>query len=146
MKAKRGQNQGSVYQRGSDDRWVAQVTEAGKHHLAYFHSPEEAHRWLTFALLQIHLKRPLSTRQTPIGVYFDTWLDHLAPTIRPKTLLQYRQIISSWQMAAIGTLGVVIGTLSGKWALRRIPQDVFRTVVASIILALGIWMLMHPGS
>jgi len=60
--------------------------------------------------------------------------------------LQYRQIVSQWPVAAIGTLGVVIGTLSGKLALQRIPQNVFRSIVASIILTLGIWMLLHPGS
>ena len=37
MNLKRGQNQGSIYQRGSDRRWVAQVTDVGKHKLAYFH-------------------------------------------------------------------------------------------------------------
>jgi uncharacterized membrane protein YfcA len=43
-------------------------------------------------------------------------------------------------------VGVVIGTLSGKWMLQRIPQNVFRAIVASIILVLGIWMLLHPGA
>ena len=106
MNPKRGQNQGSVYQRGSDQRWVAQVTNAGKHKLAYFHSLEEAQRWLAFALLQGHLKRPLSTRQTPIGVYFETWLDHLAPTLRPKTLLQYRQIIQQHLLPGLGNVSI----------------------------------------
>ena len=60
--------------------------------------------------------------------------------------LQWRQIASQWPAAAIATIGVVVGTLSGKWMLRRIPQNVFRMIVASIILALGIWMLVHPGA
>jgi len=41
---------------------------------------------------------------------------------------------------------VVVGTLSGKWMLSRIPQNVFRMMVASIVLALGVWMLVHPGA
>ncbi len=53
---------------------------------------------------------------------------------------------AQWPAAAIATIGVVVGTLSGKWMLRRIPQNVFRMIVASIILALGIWMLVHPGA
>jgi hypothetical protein len=60
--------------------------------------------------------------------------------------LQWRQIAAQWPAALIATIGVVVGTLSGKWMLRRIPQNVFRMIVASIILALGIWMLMHPGA
>ncbi len=80
MNLKRGQNQGSIYQRRSDQRWVAQVTDAGKHKLAYFHSQAEAQRWLTFALRQIRLKRPISTRQTLLGVYFEFWLEHMSLT------------------------------------------------------------------
>ena len=60
--------------------------------------------------------------------------------------LQWRQIAAQWPTAAIATIGVVVGTLSGKWMLQRIPQNVFRIIVASIILALGIWMLVHPGA
>lgn len=60
--------------------------------------------------------------------------------------LQWHQIAEQWSVAAIATIGVVVGTLSGKWMLRRIPQNVFRLIVASIILALGIWMLVHPGA
>ncbi len=60
--------------------------------------------------------------------------------------LQYRQMVAQWPLAAIAALGVVVGTLSGKWMLQRIPQNVFRLMVAGIILALGIWMLVHPTS
>ncbi len=60
--------------------------------------------------------------------------------------LQYRQVLEQWPLILIGTLGVVIGTLSGKWMLSRIPQNVFRMIVACIILALGVWMLAHPGA
>jgi hypothetical protein len=59
---------------------------------------------------------------------------------------QFGQMARQWPMMMVATLGVVIGTLSGKWMLSRIPQNVFRMMVASIILALGIWMLAHPGA
>jgi len=60
--------------------------------------------------------------------------------------LQFREIAAQWPMAAIATIGVVVGTLSGKWMLQRIPQHLFRMIVSCIILALGIWMLLHPGA
>jgi hypothetical protein len=60
--------------------------------------------------------------------------------------LQYRQVRDQWPLIIMLTVGVVIGTLSGKWMLSRIPQNVFRAIVASIILALGVWMLVHPGA
>jgi uncharacterized protein len=59
--------------------------------------------------------------------------------------LQFHSIAAQWPLACIATIGVVIGTLSGKWMLQRIPQNVFRAIVSGIILALGIWMLAHPS-
>jgi len=60
--------------------------------------------------------------------------------------LQLHEIVAQWPLAAMATAGVIVGTLSGKWMLQRIPQNVFRRVVAGIILALGVWMLLHPGA
>lgn len=61
-------------------------------------------------------------------------------------VLQYRPVFQQWPLVTIATAGVVAGTLSGKWMLSRIPQDVFRMIVACVILALGIWMLTNPGA
>jgi uncharacterized protein len=59
---------------------------------------------------------------------------------------QFGQMATQWPIMAVATVGVVIGTLSGRWMLSRIPQSVFRLMVACIVLALGIWMLVHPGA
>ena len=59
---------------------------------------------------------------------------------------QFDQIAGHGSLIAIATVGVVIGTLGGKWMLSRIPQNVFRMIVAWIILGLGVWMLAHPGA
>jgi len=60
--------------------------------------------------------------------------------------LQWHAIAAQWRLAGIASVGVVIGTLSGKWMLQRIPPNVFRATVSAIILALGIWMLLHPAA
>jgi hypothetical protein len=60
--------------------------------------------------------------------------------------LQYRSIFSAWPTMLVATVGVVIGTLIGKPMLQRIPEKTYRLVVSLIILALGVWMLFHPGS
>jgi len=41
---------------------------------------------------------------------------------------------------------VVVGTLAGKPLLQRIPEAAYRTIVSLVILALGVWMLLHPGA
>ncbi len=61
-------------------------------------------------------------------------------------VLQFQQIVAQRQLALIATVGVVAGTLSGKWMLQRIPQTIFRAIVSGIILVLGIWMLSHPSA
>ncbi len=57
---------------------------------------------------------------------------------------QFGPMAAQWPMILLATVGVIIGTLSGKWMLIRIPQNVFRMIVSCIVLALGIWMLLHP--
>jgi len=59
---------------------------------------------------------------------------------------EYTSILSAWPTMLVATVGVVIGTLVGKPMLRRIPEKAYRLVVSMIILALGVWMLVHPGS
>lgn len=55
------------------------------------------------------------------------------------------QMANVWLYLVVGTAGVVAGTLIGKRVLTRIPEQVFRRVVAVIILALGMALLIHPN-
>ncbi len=50
-----------------------------------------------------------------------------------------------WEYVVVGTVGVVVGTLVGQKVLIRIPEKVFRRIVAFIILALGIALVVHPN-
>ncbi len=60
--------------------------------------------------------------------------------------LQFHAIASQWQLATLATVGVIVGTLTGKWALGCIPQHTFRLLVSCLILALGVWLFIHPGA
>jgi uncharacterized protein len=57
---------------------------------------------------------------------------------------EWNQLSSSWRFAATAAAGVVVGTIAGKSVLGKIPERAFRSIVAVIILALGIWMFVHP--
>jgi uncharacterized membrane protein YfcA len=57
----------------------------------------------------------------------------------------HREIIAAWPSLLIATAGVVAGTLAGKRVLQRVPENIFRMCVHTVILALGIWMLVRPG-
>ena len=50
-----------------------------------------------------------------------------------------------WQYLLLGTIGVLVGTIAGQRLLRKIPENIFRRIVAVIILALGIALLIHPN-
>lgn len=51
------------------------------------------------------------------------------------------RILQEWPLLLLAVAGVVVGTLAGERVLGRIPERVFRTVVALLILALGVYML-----
>ncbi len=54
------------------------------------------------------------------------------------------QLQNVWQYLVLGTIGVVAGTIIGQRVLVGIPEKVFRRVVSTIILILGLALLVHP--
>jgi uncharacterized membrane protein YfcA len=58
---------------------------------------------------------------------------------------QGEEIASLWPALLAATVGAVIGTLVGERLLRRIPEPIYRRLVAGLVLALGIFMLLRLG-
>ncbi|MBI3896139.1 MAG: sulfite exporter TauE/SafE family protein [Acidobacteria bacterium] len=58
---------------------------------------------------------------------------------------QYEPILEVWPAVVIATVGAIVGTMAGKPLLKSIPEPTYRKVVSTIILALGVWMFLHPG-
>jgi uncharacterized protein len=52
-------------------------------------------------------------------------------------------ILSAWPVVLISTAGVLIGTFWGVRLLRQIPETVFRKLLNILILALGVYMVIH---
>lgn len=46
-----------------------------------------------------------------------------------------------WLLIAVATAGVVVGTVAGRGVLARVPDRLFRRLVAVLLLALGAWMI-----
>jgi uncharacterized membrane protein YfcA len=59
---------------------------------------------------------------------------------------QGADIIQIWPLVAIATVGAVVGTLVGASVLRRLPEQLYRRTVATLILGLGIFMLLRTGA
>ncbi len=49
-------------------------------------------------------------------------------------VFQGAQMASIWHFILISTVGVIIGTVGGKKILEKLPEYVFKKIVASIIL------------
>jgi hypothetical protein len=58
---------------------------------------------------------------------------------------QWQEILDVWPLVLVATIGVVVGTALGTRALGRIPQRMFRRVVAVLLLALGTYMAIAGG-
>lgn len=106
MRKKRGQNQGSVYQRGSDRRWVAQITIQKKHSMKYFYSQTEADAWLKQALLKISQGIPLRGTEMSLSVYFASWLEIISLALKPKTWIQYKQVVNKHILPGLGHFSI----------------------------------------
>jgi hypothetical protein len=55
---------------------------------------------------------------------------------------QWREIVEVWPLLLAATLGVVTGTAVGAPILKRIPQPIFRRVIAVLLMALGLYMIL----
>lgn len=57
--------------------------------------------------------------------------------------VQGAQIMAVWPLVVVATAGVLLGTVVGGSILKKIPEKIFKKVVATIILLIGIFVLIH---
>ena len=55
-------------------------------------------------------------------------------------------IAANWPYVVVGAVGVVAGTLLATPILRRLPPDQFRRFVFVVVAALGVLLIIAPGS
>ena len=55
----------------------------------------------------------------------------------------HERLLQAWPIIAASTVGVIIGTAAGGDLLRRVPDRLFRKVVAMTLIALGTVMLIR---
>jgi uncharacterized membrane protein YfcA len=90
------------------------------------------------ALLGFDLSRDaFVATATAIGLIID------AARLPVYVALQGSDLVGEGRLLLAATAGGVLGTLVGRRVLRRVPEPVFRRVVAAIILALGVGLLIE---
>ncbi|MDM7917164.1 MAG: sulfite exporter TauE/SafE family protein [Candidatus Eisenbacteria bacterium] len=55
---------------------------------------------------------------------------------------QGRDTADLWPLLLVASAGAVLGTLLGARVLRRVPEPIYRRIVAALVLALGVFMLL----
>ncbi len=105
--ARRGNNEGSIYQRG-DGRWAAAVSLGGgrrKH--VYGKSREEVARKLTWALTAAQEGLPIPSDRVTVGRFLEQWLGAERPGLRAGTWRRYEQLARLHVQPELGSVRLV---------------------------------------
>jgi integrase len=101
---KRGNGEGSIYQR-KDGLWVGAVSlPDGKRKTVYGKTRQEAAKKMTAVLKDAQTGLPVPTGRKTLGVFLTDYLSGVKPTIRPSTYRSYEQLTRVHLMPALGKL------------------------------------------
>jgi integrase len=103
MPRKRGQNEGSIFQR-KDGLWTVQVTIQNKRISKYFKTQSECREWLRNTQSQIHNGLTLAGARITVIEFLEQWLGTIRESVRPKTLYQYSQIVRQHIVPRLGII------------------------------------------
>ena len=101
----RGHNEGSIYQRESDGRWVSSVTVApgGKRKYIYGKTRKDVAEKLKIALRDQQQGLPVAIERQTVGQFLEHWIaDVVRPSVRPKTHHSYSQVLRLYLKPALG--------------------------------------------
>lgn len=100
--AKRGNGEGSIYQR-SDGRWVAQVSlETGKKKCIYGRTRADVSKKLPTALKAQQDNLPVPSDRLTVAKFLADWLVTAKPGLRPRAYDSYEQIVRVHLTPALG--------------------------------------------
>ncbi|HEX6940642.1 MAG TPA: sulfite exporter TauE/SafE family protein [Longimicrobiales bacterium] len=95
----------------------------------------------TAALLGFDVpKESFVATSTAIGLFVD------AARLPVYLATQWRDILAIWPLVVVATAAVVVGTVLGTRVLGRVPQRLFRRLIAALLIGLGLYMVAAgPG-
>lgn len=108
---RRGHDEGSIYQRESDGKWVAAVNLGygpdgkRKRKVIYGKTRKEVSEKLKIALRDQQQGFPIAVERQTVSQFLDKWLqDSVKPTVRSKTYDSYGQIVRLYIAPALGKI------------------------------------------
>jgi integrase len=106
---RRKKGEGSLFQRKSDQRWVAKVTgDGGETKRIYAATREEAIDKLALARGEQIKQLPFTDGRTTVGHWLETWLRNVRPpTTKPKTWVTYEGFVRLHLVPRLGHIRLV---------------------------------------
>jgi integrase len=98
----RGAREGSLYQRASDQRWVAAVTVGEKQTYLCARTREEARQKLRQALRDREAGKPITGGRQTVGQFLERWLADSRKKLRPSTFEGYSHIVRNHLIPGLG--------------------------------------------
>jgi len=103
MGRRRGRNEGTIYRR-SNGRWAAQVSVGGRRVSHSASTRRECQEWIRDIRNQIDAGLTASGARATIQAFLTEWLESVRPSLRPKTWIQYSQIIRQHIIPYLGRI------------------------------------------
>jgi integrase len=103
MARRRGNNEGSIYQR-KDGLWCGQVSIGGRRLTKYGKTQKEVREWIKETLAKIDGGLTYEGTKITLERFVELWLGGKELARRPKTVLQYRQITTQHILPILGKM------------------------------------------
>lgn len=123
---RRGHNEGSIYQRKSDGRWVGSVhlgwNEDGRRRkVVYGKTRAEVSQKIAKIIADHQKGLPIQTSDMTLSAFLDQWLEQsVKPSVRPRTYDSYTSIVNLHLKPALG-----------KHKLPKLTQQQIMTMMAA---------------
>jgi len=102
-KRKRGQKEGSIFQRANDGRWVGTLSlGAGQRRSVYARTAAEVRAKLDDLRKSVEEGRTVFDDSRTVEVLFNEWLEAKKGTVRPKTLESYKGLVRRHVIPVLG--------------------------------------------
>lgn len=104
--AKRGNGEGSIYQRKSDKKWVGSISlENGKRKVFYGKSRKEVQEKMKGALHEQQQGTLVTAPQQTLKSYLEQWLEEVQkPTLRVSSYVKYRKLLNTHILPTLGNV------------------------------------------
>lgn len=103
---RRGRNEGSIYRR-EDGRWVASLVvdaASGRRKYLYGGTRQEVQRKLSAAQHARDAGLPVAADRQTVSQYLASWLETVAPVLKPKTVHNYRLLVQKHLVPELGKI------------------------------------------